>query len=234
MPRVSSDTGTLSRLSSDTFVGNTFMSQSATLRNILLPASVNYLSSDLVEIGSSFSLEIPATSSLEVAGYDTQVQANGVGFITMYAGTQAPSGWFLCQGQAVSRTTYAALFAILSTTYGVGDGSTTFTLPNLSGRSPLGVGTASATGATAWTLGTQPTTGAGGEQTHVLSIAELAAHSHQSSTGGVFLTNSAGGITAGAAVGTASGQSNTTTTTGSDTGHNILSPVSVVNFIIKY
>ncbi len=60
------------------------------------------------------------------------------GSILPYAGTSAPSYFLLCQGQAVSRTTYASLFAVTSTSYGVGDGSTTFNLPNLQGRFPLG------------------------------------------------------------------------------------------------
>mgnify|MGYP006348318351 FL=1 len=63
-----------------------------------------------------------------------------VGMVSPFAGSSAPTGWLLCDGTAVSRTTYAALFAITSTTYGVGDGSTTFNLPNLSSRSVVGVG----------------------------------------------------------------------------------------------
>lgn len=60
------------------------------------------------------------------------------GIITAYGGSSAPTGWFICDGQAVSRTTYAALFAIIGTTYGVGDGSTTFNVPDLRQRFPLG------------------------------------------------------------------------------------------------
>jgi microcystin-dependent protein len=63
------------------------------------------------------------------------------GIIEMFAGATAPSGWLLCDGAAVSRTTYSDLFAITSTTYGVGDGSTTFNLPNLNGRVPVGLDT---------------------------------------------------------------------------------------------
>lgn len=55
-----------------------------------------------------------------------------------FAGTAAPSGWLLCFGQAVSRSTYAALFAAIGTLYGAGDGSTTFNLPDCRGRSPFG------------------------------------------------------------------------------------------------
>lgn len=63
------------------------------------------------------------------------------------AATPSP-GWLLAQGQAVSRTTYAAMFANIGTTYGAGDGSTTFNLPDLRGRFPMGVGGAHALGAT--------------------------------------------------------------------------------------
>lgn len=64
--------------------------------------------------------------------------ANATGLISMYGAATAPTGWLLCDGSAVSRTTYADLFAVTSTTYGVGDGSTTFNVPNLTGRFPLG------------------------------------------------------------------------------------------------
>ena len=62
----------------------------------------------------------------------------GPGSIIMYGGTTAPSGWFLCNGAAVSRTTYAALFAVISTEFGIGDGSTTFNLPDMRGEFPRG------------------------------------------------------------------------------------------------
>lgn len=57
-----------------------------------------------------------------------------------YAAASAPDGWLLCDGSAVSRTTYAALFAAIGTTYGVGDGSTTFNLPNTQGVFLRGAG----------------------------------------------------------------------------------------------
>lgn len=60
------------------------------------------------------------------------------GTISMFGGASAPTGFLLCDGAEVSRATYAALFAITSTTYGVGNGSTTFNVPNLQGRFPLG------------------------------------------------------------------------------------------------
>jgi microcystin-dependent protein len=57
-----------------------------------------------------------------------------VGVVNPFAGATAPSGWLLCYGQAVSRTQYPVLFTTLSTTYGVGDGSTTFNIPDMRGR----------------------------------------------------------------------------------------------------
>ena len=62
-----------------------------------------------------------------------------VGLISMYSGTTAPTGWLVCDGSAISRTTYATLFGVIGTTYGSGDGSTTFNLPNLKGKVPVGL-----------------------------------------------------------------------------------------------
>jgi microcystin-dependent protein len=59
----------------------------------------------------------------------------------MYAGTSVPTGFLACDGSAVSRTTYAALFAVISTTWGIGDGSTTFNVPDMRDRVPIGSGT---------------------------------------------------------------------------------------------
>jgi len=65
-------------------------------------------------------------------------EAMPTGAVLSHAGSSAPTGWLLCYGQAVSRTTYAALFAVIGTTYGVGDGSTTFNVPDLRGRAVAG------------------------------------------------------------------------------------------------
>jgi microcystin-dependent protein len=65
-----------------------------------------------------------------------------VGIVSPFAGATAPSGWLLCQGQAVSRATYAALFAVLGVQFGAGNGSTTFNLPDLRSRFVAGRGTA--------------------------------------------------------------------------------------------
>jgi microcystin-dependent protein len=73
--------------------------------------------------------------------------AQPTGSLTAYAGAAAPTGWLLCDGTAVSRTTYATLFGLLSTTYGAGNGSTTFNLPDMRGRMPMGAGTGAGQGA---------------------------------------------------------------------------------------
>ena len=72
------------------------------------------------------------------AVYAALAQAVPTGFIAPMALSAAPSGWLLCDGAAVSRATYAALFAAIGTTFGVGDGSTTFNVPDLRQRFPLG------------------------------------------------------------------------------------------------
>ncbi len=63
------------------------------------------------------------------------------GAILAFSAATAPSGYLLCDGAAVSRTTYAALFALIGASYGAGDGSTTFNVPDLRGRPPVGLGT---------------------------------------------------------------------------------------------
>ena len=64
-----------------------------------------------------------------------------VGSISLFAGATAPNGWLICDGSAVSRTDYAGLFSVIGTTYGTGDGSTTFNIPNLKGKIPVGLDT---------------------------------------------------------------------------------------------
>jgi microcystin-dependent protein len=94
------------------------------------------------------------------------------GAITAFGGSAAPNGWLLCDGTAVSRTTYAALFSAVGSTYGAGDGSSTFNLPDLRGRVPVGMNAA-----TFGTLG-----GIGGEESHTLIPTEMASHTHAMSS----------------------------------------------------
>lgn len=92
------------------------------------------------------------------------------GSVQMFAGASAPAGWLIADGAAVSRTSYSQLFALLGTTYGVGDGSTTFNLPNLKGKVPVGY---DATQGEFDGLGE-----AGGAKTRTLTTTELPAHAH--------------------------------------------------------
>lgn len=107
----------------------------------------------------------------QLVNLQTEIDSNApiIGAIQMFAGSSAPTGYLVCNGTAVSRTTYSALFAITSTTYGVGDGSTTFNLPDLRTRVPVGKNAS----------GTFTTLGAtGGAETHTLLTAEIPSHTH--------------------------------------------------------
>jgi microcystin-dependent protein len=113
-----------------------------------------------------------------------------VGTVIAYAGTSAPPGWLLCGGQTVSRATYSNLFATLLTTYGAGDGSNTFTLPDLRGRVVAGkddmvLGAAGRIlNSGAGTAGMDGTVlgAAGGLDRHTLINSEMPIHNHSGST----------------------------------------------------
>jgi len=83
------------------------------------------------------------------------------GLLSPYAGGTAPTGWLLCYGQAVSRATYSNLFTAIGTQYGVGDGSTTFNLPDMRDRVPVGKGDMGGTAAALLTYTSNATTTAG-------------------------------------------------------------------------
>ena len=84
-----------------------------------------------IQIDSAFqTLFAPASASNGVV----------IGSVQMFAGSIAPSGYLMCQGQSISRSTYTALYNVIGNTYGIGDGSTTFQLPDLRSRFPIGAG----------------------------------------------------------------------------------------------
>ena len=145
----------------------------------------------------------------------------------MYGGMTGtiPAGWLACDGSAVSRSTYIALFNSIGTIYGVGDNTTTFNLPNLAGRVPIGAGTAiGATGATAKILAQT-----GGEETHTLTIPEMPSHAHSGVANSALNTYAPGnGIPVAQAF-----YNGFTTPTGGDQPHNNLQPYIVLNYIIK-
>lgn len=109
------------------------------------------------------------------------------GTVTNFAGSTAPEGWLLCYGQAVSRTTYADLLAVIGTTYGAGDGTTTFNLPDLRGRIIAGLdlmGGVAAARLNTTTMTSNGIGGTGGAQTHTLTSAQMPAHTHSGGTDG--------------------------------------------------
>lgn len=95
----------------------------------------------------------------------------------------------VCNGQAISRSTYATLFALIGTTFGAGDGSTTFNLPNYNNRTSVGAGDTYAAGAT------------GGEATHTLTNDEMPSHNHPITSGQFWYYTGSGGGGVGAASG---------------------------------
>ena len=130
-------------------------------------------------LGSAFSQEFEVDGNLKVQGdiifsdESTMTSASSsipAGILAPFAGSTAPDGWLLCDGSAVSRTTYSSLFAVIATTYGVGDGSTTFTLPDLRGRMALGLDNMGGTSRDIVTAATADTLGAEtGEEMHQLT-----------------------------------------------------------------
>lgn len=164
-----------------------------------------------------------------------------VGAIQQYAGSSAPTGWLLCYGQAISRTIYSSLFSVISTTYGSGDGSTTFNLPDCRGRAMVGLDNmgGSDAGRLDWAnaLGT-----AGGEQYHTLVTSEIPSHTHtDSGHAHTYTQPSQFGVVAGGAnyfgvtVATQATGTNSANIqpTGGGGSHNTMQPSILFNTIIK-
>ena len=150
-----------------------------------------------------------------------------IGSIMSYTSDTAPNGWLNCDGSAVSRTEYSKLFSIIGVTYGAGNGTTTFNLPNIKGKVLVGK---DGSDSDFDTLGKT-----GGEKTHTLTVAEMPSHRHSlntniNATG--FGTNNSLTRGYGGAM-EWKGNDSYIETAGSDQPHNNLQPYIVMNYIIK-
>lgn len=153
------------------------------------------------------------------------------GAILLFGGATVPTGFLDCDGTAVSRAVLADLFTAIGTTWGAGDGSSTFNLPDMRGRAPIGVGTGAS-------LTARSLAGSGGAETHTITTAESPAHTHGQAAGQAAYnytgtgTDShnwsvSGGGNAQATLGL------TTASTGGGTAHANMQPWVATKFIIK-
>ena len=183
------------------------------------------------------------------------------GTVVDYAGASTPAGYLLCYGQAVSRTTYARLFAALSTTWGAGDGSTTFNVPDLRGRATFGLDNMGGTAAGRLSVTITGTTlgATGGLEAQTITQANLPNctftvtdpghhHAAASASGTYSVANhgtlafevAGGGVASNSGTDMNSVSTGTSTTGvtvasgGSGTAQPVLPPAAIVNKIIKY
>lgn len=184
-----------------------------------------------------------ATTDAATKGYvDTSIASVGASFfptgvILPFAGSSAPAGFVMCFGTALSRTSQANLFSVIGTTYGAGDGSTTYNVPDFRGRTPIGSG--AGVGLTTRSLGGQL-----GEENHTLILSEIPQHQHVVPRDGRTPSGIDGTGAGSESGGTPDNVGNSTggypwrtlvndVYSGGNGAHNTMQPSLVVNFIIK-
>lgn len=156
--------------------------------------------------------------------YDVQPP---VGQIIGFPSVTPPDAtWLLCNGQAVSRTTYAALFGLLGSVYGAGNGSTTFNVPDLRGRTWFGADQ----GAGRVTVAGSTVAATGGEERHTLTIAEMPAHHHAFTAAFENVSTQSPG---GASWNVPTNAASNTGDTGGGGTHNVMPPFQVGAWMIK-
>lgn len=189
-------------------------------------SSVTLTGGDNVTLSSSSSnLTISATG-----GEGITIDTVPIGTIAEWGATTPPDNWLLLDGQAVSRVTYSELFSLYGTTYGAGDGSTTFNLPDFRGRVGVGLSDGDSD------FGTLGQTG--GEKTHTMTVEEMPSHQHTINYRSGIVSDYLGGSTADfglayegqSVTGTYSGVMNNT---GGLQAHNNLQPYITTNYIVK-
>ncbi|VTU00992.1 Uncharacterized protein OS=Magnetospirillum gryphiswaldense MSR-1 v2 GN=MGMSRv2_2248 PE=4 SV=1: Collar [Gemmataceae bacterium] len=189
--------------------GGTGQTTAATAINALVPTQTGHAGEYLTTDGTSVSWAAAGTVP--------------VGSILDFGSATAPSGFLACDGAAVSRSTYSALYAVIGTTWGIGDGSTTFNLPDLRGRTSIGSGTGA--GLTARTIA-----GLSGTENHLLTTAEMPSHTHGTNQIGFDAAGTGGAVWV---AGTRNVWQPNTDATGGGAAHNNMMPYRVTNKVIK-
>jgi len=188
---------------------------------------------------------VPELMFRDAAGNEIQLTDNGVikktsiqdnafiptGAVFPFVNAVAPDGFLLCQGQEVSRTEYADLFSVIGTTYGAGDGITTFNVPDGRGRTFIGAGQGETYADGVIPIGTNFALGEyGGKEQHKLTVDQIPSHTHglpNQRQGGGFLNTDRAYDPANQPLETPSGE------TGGDEPHNNMMPYLTGNWIIK-
>ena len=189
-------------------------------------------------------------SNYEATKYDfsganlTGIEGIPTATIVPWSSASVPTGFLECNGQTVSRSTYSALFAIVGTTYGAGDGSSTFLVPDLQNNVAVGKSNNKALGTTGGANTVTPTGNVAGSTANAtLSTAQLASHSHPTNVrsqfpegaGGTALTGS--GNPAGAnptgATGSGQGHSHNMSANFAGDANSVLQPYLTLIYIIK-
>lgn len=183
-----------------------------------VPAASDAAQGD-IEIATQAEVDAGASTTLAVTpatlkGYVDNNSSINIGEMKMWPTATAPLGWLLCQGQAINRETYSGLFDVLSITFGVGNGSTTFNIPDFRSRIPFGSG------------GSFTLADTGGVTTHTLVLSEIPAHTHPLSNE-IDENASIGGTGVTSVVGQVASSS-----VGGDGAHNNLPPYLAIYFII--